>query len=67
MKPKEFYDLAVKMRYAQKSFFAAKDKTEKQSWLRASRAYEKAMDDEIDRVNGILNEKRGRATEAPKS
>lgn len=55
------------MRYAQKNFFAAKDKIEKQSWLRASRAYEKAMDDEIDRVNGILNEKRGRATEAPKS
>ena len=54
MTPKEFYDLAVKMRYVQKKFFAAKDKEEKQVWLRASRAYERQMDDEIDRVNGII-------------
>ena len=54
MRPKEFYDLAVKLRYAQKRYFSATDKTEKQAWLRASMAYEKQMDDEIDRVNGIV-------------
>lgn len=57
MKPKEFYDLAVKMRYVQRKYFAAKDKSEKQMWLRARKSYEKQMDDEIDRVTGIVREK----------
>ena len=42
MKSKEFFDLAVKMRYVQKHYYLSTDKK---------------MDDEIDRVTAIIREK----------
>lgn len=57
MKSKEFYDLAVKMRYAQRHYFESRDKYDKKYWLSVSKSYERQMDAEIERVNGIINKK----------
>lgn len=57
MKPKEFFDLAVKMRYVQKHYYLDTDKETRKAWRRACKVYEKEMDDEIDRVNNIVREK----------
>lgn len=57
MKSKEFFDLAVKMRYVQKHYYLSTDKETRKAWRRACKAYEKKMDDEIDRVTAIIREK----------
>lgn len=49
-----FYKLVVALRNKQKEYF----RTRSQSALRESKALEKRVDDEIIRVNGILNNKR---------
>lgn len=57
MKSKEFFDLAVKMRYVQKHYYLSTDKETRKAWRRSCKAYEKKMDDEIDRVTAIIREK----------
>lgn len=54
MNAREFYDLTKAMRVAQKNFFAAKDKQEKQNWLIKSKSFELRIDEEIARVDAIL-------------
>mgnify|MGYP001777854938 CR=1 FL=1 len=49
-----FYKLVVALRNKQKEYF----RTRSQSALRESKALEKRVDDEIGRVNQILNNKR---------
>lgn len=49
-----FYKLVVALRNKQKEYF----RTRTQSALRESKALEKRVDDEIGRVNQILNNKR---------
>lgn len=51
MKPREFYELVVKMRQAQKEYF----KTRTTANLIKSKQIEAAVDAEIDRVTKILN------------
>lgn len=63
MNAREFYDLTKAMRVAQKNFFAAKDKQEKQNWLIESKSFERRIDEEIARVDAILLQ---RANEQPK-
>jgi hypothetical protein len=58
MKSKEFFDLAVKMRYVQKHYYLSTDKETRKAWRRACKAYEKKMDDEIDRVTAISSVKK---------
>ncbi|WP_262898531.1 hypothetical protein [Segatella copri] len=41
MKSKEFFDLAVKMRYVQKHYYLSTDKETRKAWRRACKAYEK--------------------------
>ena len=49
-----FYNLAVSLREKQKEYF----RTRSQSALRESKALEKRVDDEINRVNNILKQKK---------
>lgn len=57
MKAREFFDLAVNMRYVQKHYCKETDRYFKKKWLEACKAYEKLMDDEIRRVKSILRKK----------
>lgn len=52
MTPKEFFYAVSNMRDAQKAYF----KTRSQSNLRAARAAERSIDEEITRVKNILYE-----------
>lgn len=52
MTPKEFFYAVSNMRDAQKAYF----KTRSQSNLRAARAAERSIDEEISRVKNILYE-----------
>lgn len=52
MKPKDFFDLVTLMRKSQREFF----KTRSNEALRQSKALEKQVDIEIERVNNILSE-----------
>lgn len=54
MDEKSFFNLVAALRNKQKEYF----RTRSQSALRESKALEKRVDDEISRVNGILNNKR---------
>lgn len=54
MDAKSFFKLVVAMRDKQKEYF----RTRSQSSLRESKALEKRVDDEISRVEQILNDKR---------
>ena len=54
MNPKSFFNLVAALRDKQKEYF----RTRSQSALRESKALEKRVDDEISRVNQILNNKR---------
>lgn len=54
MDAKSFFNLVAALRNKQKEYF----RTRSQSALRESKALEKRVDDEISRVNGILNNKR---------
>ena len=54
MDAKSFFNLVAALRDKQKEYF----RTRSQSALRESKALEKRVDDEISRVNGILNNKR---------
>ena len=53
MNPREFYDKVVQMRLAQKEYF----KTRTSSSLIESKRLEKAVDDEIARVQKIINDR----------
>lgn len=50
MKPREFYDLVVRMRAKQKEYF----KTRTNASLTESKRLEKIVDDEIARVDKIV-------------
>lgn len=50
MDKKQFYDKVVEMRRLQKEYFRTRDK----NILKRSKAAEKEIDDEIKRVNAIL-------------
>lgn len=54
MNAKEFFSLVKEMRLQQKEYF----KTRSSDVLKKSKALEKRVDDEISRVERILNEKR---------
>lgn len=54
MDAKSFFKLVVTMRDKQKEYF----RTRSQSALRESKALKKCVDDEISRVEQILNDKR---------
>lgn len=51
MNPKEFFEKVVKMREAQKNYF----KTRSSMALQLSKRLEKEIDDEIARVNQVIN------------
>lgn len=51
MNARAFFDLVSQMRLAQKAYFMSRDK----DVLETSKRYEKAVDDEIKRVNQILS------------
>lgn len=53
MKPKEFFDKVSELREAQKEYF----KTRNSAALNRSKALEREIDDEISRVNAILNKR----------
>ena len=53
MNAKEFFSLVKEMRLQQKEYF----KTRSSDVLKKSKALEKRVDDEISRVERILNEK----------
>lgn len=53
MSAKQFFDLVVNMRYAQREYFKTRDK----EWLTRSLQYEKQVDEEIKRVEHILIQK----------
>lgn len=53
MKPKEFFDKVSELREAQKEYF----KTRSNAALNRSKALEKEIDDEIERVNTILSKR----------
>lgn len=53
MNPREFYDKVVQMRKAQKEYF----KTRTSLSLIESKRLEKAVDDEIARVQKIINDR----------
>lgn len=50
MDAKEFYDLVVKMREAQKNYFRSRS----QVYLKESNQHEKEVDKEIKKVNAIV-------------
>lgn len=50
----QFFDRVVQLRHFQKEFFA----TRSQESLRAAKALEKEIDDEIERVKRILSSKK---------
>lgn len=50
MDAKEFYDLVVKMREAQKNYFRSRS----QIYLKESKQHEKEVDKEIKRVQDIV-------------
>lgn len=54
MDAKEFYDTVKRMRSAQRDYF----KTHSPSYLREAKMLEKAIDDEITRVDKIESSKR---------
>lgn len=54
MTPKDFFDLVKSMRLQQKEYF----KTRSNDVLRKSKALEKQVDDEIARVERVMNEKK---------
>lgn len=53
MNAKEFFDVVVKMREAQKNYF----KTKRSDYLSQSKQLEKQIDDEIKRVNEVIQKK----------
>lgn len=53
MNARAFFDLVADMRKTQKEYFATRDTTV----LQASKRLEKQVDDEIERVYKILNDK----------
>lgn len=55
MSAKEFFDLVVLMRTYQKEYFKARNK----EVLIKSKHYEHLVDQEIDRVKTIINNKKG--------
>lgn len=55
MKPREFFDLVSSMRDAQKSYFKSRGSYD----LQKSKELEKKVDDEIERVNRILEGRKG--------
>ena len=59
MTPKEFFYAVSNMRDAQKAYF----KTRSQSNLRAARAAERSIDEEIARVKNVLYEMEHKTTE----
>lgn len=54
MNAKEFFGLVKEMRFQQKEYF----KTRSSDVLRKSKALEKRVDDEIERVEKVMNEKK---------
>ncbi len=54
MKPKDFFDKVVAMREAQKEYF----RTRSSSSLDKSKALEREIDNEIGRVQNILNQRK---------
>ena len=54
MNAKEFFGLVKEMRFQQKEYF----KTRSSDALRKSKALEKRVDDEIERVEKVMNEKK---------
>ena len=54
MTPKAFFDLVSRLREAQKEYF----KTRSSAALKVSKKLEKELDEEISRVNNILDAKR---------
>ena len=54
MTAKEFFILVATLRYYQREYFA----TRSQEALKAAKALEKEVDDEIMRVNAILEKKK---------
>ena len=54
MNAKEFFGLVKEMRTQQKEYF----KTRSSDVLRKSKALEKRVDDEIERVEKVMNEKK---------
>lgn len=54
MNAKEFFGLVKEMRVQQKEYF----KTRSSDVLRKSKALEKRVDDEIERVEKVMNEKK---------
>lgn len=54
MNAKEFFGLVKEMRLQQKEYF----KTRSSDVLRKSKALEKRVDDEIERVEKVMNEKK---------
>lgn len=54
MTPKDFFDLVKSMRLQQKKYF----KERSNDVLRKSKALEKQVDDEIARVERVMNEKK---------
>ena len=52
MTAKEFFELVVEMRYAQKNYF----KTRNQGYLDRSKNLEKQVDKEIERVQKLITE-----------
>ena len=53
MTPKEFYTTVVKMRTAQKMYF----KSRNEHYLKESMKLEQMIDEEINRVNELTNQK----------
>lgn len=54
MNRREFYELVVKLRHAQKEYFKCRDRNS----LRQSIIYENQVDAEIERVNKILDQQK---------
>lgn len=53
MDSREFFDVVCRMRKAQKNYFKTRDR----DVLSVSKGFEKTIDEEINRVNGILSKK----------
>lgn len=51
MDSREFFDMVCRMRKAQKNYFKTRDN----DVLIVSKSFEKTIDEEINRVNGILS------------
>lgn len=60
MNPKEFFDLVVKMRKAQKDYFASRKRNapweESNNLKNISKGFERQIDAEIERVQKIIKE-----------